>query len=225
MGALIATHMGPQHMTIHTDTLTLAQWFSPSFPVGAFAYSHGLETAVSDGTICDTPTLLDWLSDLIQYGSGRADAVLIACAYDAADPAAIDEAARAFAASAERLQETTLQGAAFAGTLNATEGLTLPPLTYPVAVGAAACANGLDKRLTLSMYLHAFVANLTSAAIRLVPLGQTQGQEVQTALKPVCFEMAEAVQNATLTALYSNTFASDIAAMRHEVQSPRLFRT
>ncbi len=225
MGAPIHMNMGQQPM--NTDFLTLTQLLSPAFPVGAFAYSHGVEAAVEAQTITSAATLEAWLSDLVQMGSGRADAVLVNIAYETApdDLAMLDAQARAFAASAERLRETDLQGAAFCDTVKAVWDLDLPQLCYPVAIGHVARAMSLDVELTTAVYLQAFVSNLTAAAMRLVPLGQVDGQKVQTALKPKCAAVASALKGATLADLHSNTWLSDIAAMQHETQYSRIFRT
>ena len=212
--------------TAMTDPLiTLAQWMSPSFPVGAFAYSHGLEQAIADGSVATARDLQLWLADVIQVGAGRSDISFLAAAYHGQDLPAIDRAARAFAASAERLQETDLQGAAFCDTVNPVWGLSLPRLTYPVAVGAAAAACALPLEATARLYLHAMIANLTSAAIRLVPLGQTDGQHVLTALAPLIEKTATTAQSVPLPEITACAFATDVAAMRHEVLQPRIFRT
>lgn len=208
-----------------TDILTLTQLLSPSFPVGAFAYSHGLEAAIADGQMSDAASLQAWLHDLLTHGGGRADAVLLNAAYDADDPAEIDATARAFAASAERLMETDLQGAAFCDTVKAIHGLDLQGLCYPVAVGQSAKLLKLDVTLTTAMYLHAFIANLTAAAMRALPLGQVEGQKVQTALKSLCQSIAEDTASASLDDLHSAAWLSDIAAMRHETLYSRTFRT
>ena len=208
-----------------SHALTLMQWLSPAFPVGAFAYSHGLEQVIADGAVADAQDLQDWLEAVLEHGSGQADAVLLAVAHQTEDPARVDAAARAFAASAERLQETTLQGAAFCDTVRAVWALELDGLTYPVAVGAAARAMGIPLAQTLSLYLHAFASNLVSVAQRAMPLGQTDGQRVLATLAPVIQCTAHAAATATLDDLTSSSFAADIAAMRHETLQPRIFRT
>jgi len=211
-----------------TDVLTLTQWLSPSYPVGAFAYSHGLEAAIAGGQITDAQSLRHWLKDVLRYGSGRSDCILLRAAY-AADTddklAMIDASARAFAPSAERLQETLQQGQAFCATTDAIWGGQPPDLTYPVALGHAACRAGLDVTLTASMYLHAFASNLISATVRAVPLGQTEGQHVLAALTPVCHSIAEETAGLALDSLSGCAFLSDITAMRHETLQPRIFRT
>ena len=118
-GAPIRMNMVPLRMTMTTDILTLSQLLSPSFPVGAFAYSHGLETAISEGQIVSAPSLQSWLKDLLEHGGAQSDALLLNAAFGSAEDAVqnIDTHARAFAASAERLRETDLQGAAFCETV------------------------------------------------------------------------------------------------------------
>ena len=139
--------------------------------------------------------------------------------------AMINSHARAFAASSERLKEINLQGAAFCETVETVWGIELGPLCYPVAVGRAAAALTLDNELTTAMYLQSFISNLTAAAMRLVPLGQVDGQKTQIALKPYCTEMAKQLRSATLDDLHNSAWLSDITAMRHETQYSRVFRT
>ena len=99
--------------------MPLMLWLSPAFPVGSFAYSHGLEWAVEAGDIFDARSLGGWPVDLLTFGSPRADAILFASAFRAAEasdwPALLEtnDLAVALAASAERRLETTAQGAAF----------------------------------------------------------------------------------------------------------------
>lgn len=226
MAAPIPMNMVQRRMTTNTDILTLSQLLSPAFPVGGFAYSHGLETAINEGAITSATTLEAWLLDLLKFGSARADAVLLNMAYRASDDVGmIDAQSRAFAASAERLKETDLQGAAFCETVRAVWGIDLGRLCYPVAVGRAVAAMDLDLELSTAMYLQSFVSNLTAAATRLVPLGQVDGQGVQAALKPHCAAIAHDCIGATVDDLHNCAWASDIASMRHETQYSRVFRS
>lgn len=207
-----------------TDVLTLMQWLSPGFPVGAFAYSHGLEQVIETGQITCAETLRPWLEDILTEGGGQADLVLLARAYRGGLDNETDAVARAFAASTERHTETLDQGMAFAQTIEAIWHLGLPPATYPVAVGQAAAARGIPLDLTAETYAHAFTANLVSAAVRLIPVGQTDGQKLLADLKPLIQSTAGRAC-AEDAPLYSNCIASDIAAMRHETQYSKVFRT
>lgn len=224
------------HMRMNTDTppmrieaaLILSQWFSPAYPVGGFAYSHGLETVVQDGTLRSAAALRVWLEDVLLHGSGRNDAILLGAAWRArsqAETDRIDATARAFAASAERLRESALQGAAFARTTAALTGHDIAAPTYPVAVGRAAGLAGLPLEPTVAMFLQGVMSNLVSTAVRLVPLGQTEGQAVLAHLSPLCARVAAQTAGLTPEDMTSTAFLSDIAAMRHETLTTRLFRS
>lgn len=207
--------------------LTLAQWFSPSFPIGAFSYSHGLETAVTEGVVTDAATTRDWVGDVLQYGAGRNDVILLGAAFqaDAATLADLDTLARALAPARERLLEAEQQGAAFARTVRDVWGHDVPDMVLSLAVGAAAARQGLPLDLTARTYLHGLAASLVSAAIRLVPLGQTEGQAILRDLRPLVQDVATDALARDIDALGAASFAADICAMRHETQYSRMFRS
>ncbi len=205
--------------------LTLATWLSPGFPVGAFAYSHGLEQAVAAGAVGDRESAQGWIAACIEHGAGRNDAILTAAAMRGEDAVALDALARALAASAERLRETVAQGTAFAETVGAAWGGDGVPRAYPVALGVAARARGLPMAETVALALAAFAANLVSAAIRLVPLGQVEGQRILAALHPLVERVAREATECGTDDLGGCAWATDIAAMRHETLAVRLFRT
>lgn len=212
------------------DILRLLAWLSPAFPTGAYAYSHGLEWAVETGDVTDSETLSAWLADVLAHGAGRNDAIVLRHAHRAAaDPAALAELAELAAATApcrERQAETLDQGAAFvlAGAPWGTPKLP-PRVPYPVAVGAMAGWHGIDEDSTATGYLQAVTGNLISAAVRLVPLGQSAGLAVLASLEPVVLHIAAATRDATLDDLGGCAFRSDMASMQHETQYTRLFRS
>lgn len=215
-----------------TDTaalLRLLTWLSPAFPVGMFGWSHGLEQAIADGAVRDGATLVDWIDGLVTAGSGWTDAVLFAEAHAAArDPdrlAGVADLARALAPSAERLAETLGQGNAFLRAARAWPDHcpALDDAPWPVAVGAACGLAGIPLRDALVASLHAFAGNLVSVALRLVPLGQTEGVRALAAVEAVILATAGRAAGSTLDDLGSAALMSDIAAMRHETLQPRLF--
>jgi len=218
----------------------LLTWLSPGFPVGAYSYSHGLEWAVEAGEVASAEDLHAWLVDVLAHGGGFADAVLCARAHAAAaigEPCALAEVAELGAAlspSAERHLETTAQGRAFLEAAEAAwpgPGQRLlrtawaGPFAYPVAVGAVAAGHGIALAPALTAFVHAFAANLVSAGMRLVPLGQSAGQRVIAALEPVVGEVARRAASAPLEAAGGCAALADIASMRHETQYTRLFRS
>lgn len=204
--------------------LTLSQWFSPSYPIGAFAYSHGIEQAIYDGHITDAASLVAWIDPVLRYGSGRSDALFLAAAFHG-DALQIDAQARAFASSKERLMETDLQGAAFGKITSDLTGHDITGLTYPVAVGHAAKLTNIPLAPTSAMFLQAFVSSLVSVGIRAIPIGQTAGHRIIADFAPLCSAIAADTENGDLSTLSSTAFLSDIAAMRHETLTSRVFRT
>jgi urease accessory protein len=218
----------------------LLVWLSPAFPVGAFAYSHGLEKAVEKELITDRATLATWLEDLIKLGSLRNDLILLAAAWraasqqNAADLAEVAELAVALQPSAERHLETVTQGGSFLAQIDAAwpcaevgllRAAHAGEVAYPVAVGVAAAGHGLALAPTLLGYGMAFVGNLLSAAIRLSVIGQTDGQRLTASLLPMLQDAAIQAESSTLDDIASATFAADLASMQHETQYTRLFRS
>jgi urease accessory protein len=218
----------------------LMTWLSPAFPVGAFAYSSGIEWAVEAGDITDAATLMDWLAAMLAEGSGFCDGVLLAHAHRAAsqrDEAAlrdIAELAAALVPSRERQLETTTQGRAFIDIARAAWNCDgLEPMVgacggatvYPVAVGLVSAAHAIPLPPTMHAFLHALVSNWISAGARLVPLGQTDSQRGLALLEPVVVATAARALAASLDDLGSATFRADLASLRHETQYTRLFRS
>lgn len=219
----------------------LMTWLSPSFPVGAFTYSHGLEWAVEDGTVTSASALVAWLSDILRHGAGRSDAILLVTAFRAAtegranDLQEVAELAYALQPSKERRLESGAQGRAFATAIADTWGapsladltgrLAPDPVAYPVALAVAAADHRLSLAETVEAYLTAFAANLVSAAVRAVPLGQTEGQRTIRDLAPVVSAVAAEALIASMDDIGGASLRADIASMAHETQYTRLFRS
>ena len=205
--------------------LRLTQWLSPAFPLGSFAYSHGLERAVDRGDVGDAAAAEAWIAHLLRHGSGQADATLLHATLAGGDPDALADLARALAASSERAEETRAQGAALARTVNAVAGRADPPRPLPVALGVAARPLGLAPEQVVALYLQAFAGNLVLCATRFVPLGQTEGQGALARLAPVIEEVARGTRGRDPEAIATAAFGADLAAMEHETMDVRIYLT
>jgi len=218
----------------------LMTWLSPSFPVGAFSYSSGIEWAVEAGDIRDAASLRDWLAAMLGDGSGFCDAVFLAQAHRAAsvqDKAALRELAElaaAFVPSRERQLETSTQGRAFieiarsAWACDGLDGMVAAcgsGMVYPIAVGVVSAAHAVPLAPAMHAFLHAVVSNWISAGARLVPLGQTDSQRILASLETDVAATAKRALEASLDDLGSATFRADLASLRHETQYTRLFRS
>jgi urease accessory protein len=218
----------------------LMTWLSPSFPVGAFSWSSGIEWAVEAGDIVDAASLRDWLAAMLAQGPGFCDGVFLAHAHRAAssrDDAGlreIAELASAFSPSRERQLETSAQGRAFIDIARAAwnrEGLDRMvsccdgAIVYPIAVAVVSAAHEIPLPPTMQAFLHALTSNWISAGARLIPLGQTGSQRLLALLEPAVASTAKRALQASLEDLGSATFRADLASMRHETQYTRLFRS
>jgi urease accessory protein len=218
----------------------LMAWLSPAYPIGAFSYSSGLEWAVEAGDVADSESLRRWLAVILAEGGVFCDAVFFVHAHRAALTeneamlVTIAELATAFAPSKERHLETAAQGRAFVETTRAAwpsvaldrlMEIWLGPYVYPVAVGVAAAGHGIPVETALSAYLHAVTANLISAGVRLIPLGQTDGQRLLAKLEPIVAATAARALVTQLEDVGGAAFRADLASMKHETQHTRLFRS
>jgi urease accessory protein len=218
----------------------LLAWLSPAFPVGAFSYSSGLEWAVEAGDVKDMESLQAWITTIISEGGGFCDAVFFVHAYRALNEDNCDllrdvcALAAALTPSKERHLETTAQGRAFVATASAAwpcpaldrlVALWRGPIAYPVAVAVISAGHGIALEPALIAFLHAVTANLISAGVRLVPLGQTDGQRLLAALEAVVSDTAIRAFATRLDDVGGAAFRADLASLRHEVQYTRLFRS
>ena len=220
----------------------LMTWLSPSFPVGAFSYSSGIEWAVEAGDITDAASLRDWLAAMLGDGSGLLRRGVSGAGASRRIRAGrrpalreIAELAAAFVPSRERQLETSTQGRAFieiARSAWACDGLDgmvaacggrdrLSHRRRPRQRGA--CHTAWRRRCMPSCMR--VVSNWISAGARLVPLGQTDSQRILASLEADVVATAKRALEASLDDLGSATFRADLASLRHETQYTRLFRS
>jgi len=206
--------------------LLLLNWMSPTFPIGSFAYSHGLEQAIADGRIRTQEDVQAWISDLLQSGSGWNDAVSFALCWSM-DSEELNDMALALAGSAERYAESTQLGRNFGIAVEVwTDHKPLVgDRAYAVAAGAACMHMGIPQGQAVTALLQGFSAALVSVAVRLVPLGQTSGLQVLRNLAPLIVTTSARACAATPDDLGNNCVSADVAAMKHESLEPRIFRT
>jgi urease accessory protein len=219
----------------------LLTWFSPSYPLGSYSYSHGIEQAVEAGLVKDREGLVRYIAAAIERGAACVDAALLAAAWTTihdGDEARLDEIAElagAWRGTAELALETEAQGRAFLAATRAAwphPGLDAfaarradGPLSLPVVVGIAAGLHGIPLAPALGAFLHAFAANLVSAGMRLISLGQTDAQRALAQFEPIVASAASVAMATSLDEVATSTPLVDWCSMRHETQHTRLFRS
>jgi urease accessory protein len=223
--------------------LRLQSWLSPAFPTGSYSYSHGLEWAVEAGHVNDPESLIDWLEADLCYGSGRNEAIFFSEAWrcarddDRAKLFEIAELAAAFRGTSEFALESSQQASACHSMLRRVwadhllDALSqwlserhVPP-ALPVVLGVRSAREGIPVGLALPAYLQSYLANLVTAGVRLIPLGQTDGQLTIATLEAAVLATSARARNATIDDLGSAAFMVDLASMAHETQYTRLFRS
>jgi len=223
--------------------LRLQAWLSPIFPTGSYSYSHGLEWAVEAGSVHDRASLVDWLSADLRYGSGRNEAIFFreawTCAVlgDRSGLLEIAELAAAFRGTSEFALESAQQASACRSTLSqvwpdflldeiagALAGRCIS-LSLAVVLGIRCASQEIPLVLGLSAFLQSYVANLVTAGVRLIPLGQTDGQAAIAALEDTVLATSADPATTAIHDLGSAAFMVDLASMAHETQYTRLFRS
>jgi urease accessory protein len=249
---MIITSMMPQNTNIMNDSqynlaplalLRQQSWLSPAFPTGSYSYSHGIEWAVEAGEIHDRESLVDWLEADLRYGSGRNEAIFFSQAWQAAVDEdrkrlfEIAELAAAFRGTSELALESSQQAAACLATLrrvwpdavleqlSASLSERRVPPAVSVLLGVRAARQGVSQALALPAFLQSYLANLLTAGVRLIPLGQTDGQLAIAELEESVLAASAQAGESTIDDLGSAAFMVDLASMSHETQYTRLFRS
>jgi urease accessory protein len=219
-------------MTTDADALyRLMSWLSPSFPVGAFSYSHGIEYAVEAGLVRDEASLRGWIAAGLAHEFGPISGAMLRAAYEAKNQTELADAleeARALVPTLEFELEHRSQGEAFMLAFRAAWGDKDVPagwVPYPSAVGLAAASSGVPLRPTLIAFFHSIISNLISAGIRTIPLGQTAGQRVLAALQPAVIAAADDTLHRDPGDVGSAAPMTEWTSIQHETQYTRLFRS
>ena len=209
---------------ISADYLRAVQYLSPAFPIGAFAYSQGLEYAISAGLVTDSANLQNWITAQLAHGSARTDAILLAHARGG-DVQALADLAYALASSAERDLEMREMGRAYAAQMAHLMGADFPALPLPVAIGLSTMPLDVPTPDILALFLQGFAAQMVSVGVRFIPLGQSAGQAVLAGLGPHILQTAHEAASASLDDIASATIGADMASMAHETMEVRIYRT
>src|SRR5262249_1088564 len=223
--------------------LRLQSWLSPAFPSGAYSYSHGLEWAVEAGHVHDRKSLVDWLDADLCHGSGRNEAIFFSeawrCPMNDDPPKFLEmvDLAAAFRGTSEFALESSQQAAACLATLRHVwtdllldwlseilcERRVQPALA--VVLGVRSATQRIPATLALPAFLQSYVANLVTAGVRLIPLGQTDGQLAIAELEESVMVATIQAEETTIDDLGSAAVMVDLASMAHETQYTRLFRS
>lgn len=216
--------------------LRLLQLASPALPVGAYSYSQGLEAAVEAGMVKDAASAEAWIGAVLEHAVARMEAPVflrLAAAWAGRDEARAwtwNEEFVASRESAELRAETLQMGHSLArlardlGVPGAAD-LSRDEVSYPAAFTFVTAAWGIDATEALGAYLYSWTENQVLAAVKCVPLGQTDGQRMLLALSARIDAVVERAGRLDDAQLGNFAPALAILSSRHETQYTRLFRS
>jgi len=230
------------------NLLSLLQLVSPALPVGAYSYSEGLETLVDQGVIADRRSLLQWLSRELTWGSIRLDAAIAHLAHQAAIAGEVLVLLQwnQWLSAARETEELRLQHWQMGRSLlQLSQKLALESgehdrsliyqklmdqelqngCNFAIAFGLVAADWAIEAETMTLGYLYSWASNLVSAAVRLIPLGQTEGQQVLRQLHPILSHRCRDILEIPDLDLACCSWGLALASMAHETQYSRLFRS
>ncbi|MBL1173922.1 urease accessory protein UreF [Pantanalinema sp. GBBB05] len=218
--------------------LSLLQLASPALPIGAYSYSEGLETLVDQGIITNANQLNHWLTQELSYGAVRLEAAVMSRAYQATQHQNWTELnywnswLSATRESEELRRQSWQMGRSL---LRLVQELSPNPIVPPfhqadecnsaIVMGMVAADWQINLPSAVLGFLHSWTSNLIGAGVKLIPLGQTVGQQILVRLSPTIQTTAHTVLNLTQDELASCGWGLALASMTHETQYSRLFRS
>lgn len=216
--------------------LPLLQLASPSLPVGAYSYSEGLEALVEQKVIDNKDNLCNWLERELRDGTIRVEAAVMLRAYNTLerqDRAQLEYWNAWLSASretAELRQQSWQMGQSLLKLLGnlqpeLREFTVISPCNYAIAFGITAASWQIELEAAIAAYLQSWAANFVSAGVKLIPLGQTEGQQILFELRDRLLQTAQEILVLEDDELYSCTWGLSLASMTHETQYTRLFRS
>ncbi len=231
--------MSPHPIDSPSALLGLLQLASSALPVGAYSYSEGLEVLVDRGQIHDGQSLDHWLRQELTYGAIRVEVAVMQRAISAASQTDWPRLRywnawlSAFRDGEELRQQSWQMGRSLLRLLETLEPDWINAVgwdgqedwNFAIAFGLAASCWQVGQQAAVLGYLQSWATNLVNAGIKLIPLGQTTGQQLLCTLRPVLIQTTDSV-----TALHDDDLAScgwglSLASMAHEVHYSRLFRS
>lgn len=218
--------------------LRLLQLASPLLPVGGYSYSEGLESLISQGIIQDRVTLQAWIQRELQVGTVRIEAAIVDRAYLAGLESNLEKLQywNQWLSAARETEELRQQSWQMGGSLTKLAIELTPeiqdliseidrPYNYAIAFGMVAQYWQIDRSTTITSYLHSWVTNYLGAGVKLIPLGQTAGQQILWELQSEIDALSQIIPHLADEDLYSCSWGFSLASMQHETLYSRLFRS
>ena len=201
----------------------LQVWFSSSFPIGSYAYSHGLEALIDDKKIKNNNDVKEFLDALLFYGTLRNDYIFIKSIYKGDE---INQLILASASSKERQIEMIDMGNSFRKIMKDSWELSLPENTsFIYCLAKAGLHFNIKFDDLIKFYLQSFISNLINVCVKHIPMSQKDGQTLNVIYINQIQEFLILSDKLTLKDIGTTFFIGDIFAIKHENLDSRIYLT
>ena len=201
----------------------LQVWFSSSFPIGSYAYSHGLEALIDDKKIKNKDEVKEFLDALLFYGTLRNDYIFMKSIYKGEE---INELILASASSKERQIEMIDMGNSFRKIMKDSWELSLPENTsFIYCLAKAGLYFDIKFDDLIKFYLQSFISNLINVCVKHIPMSQKDGQTLNVIYINQIQEFLILSDKLTLKDIGTTFFIGDIFAIKHENLDSRIYLT
>ena len=201
----------------------LQVWFSSSFPIGSYAYSHGLEALIDDKKIKNNNDVKEFLDALLFYGTLRNDYIFLKSIYKGKE---INELILASASSKERQIEMIDMGNSFRKIMKDSWELSLPENTsFIYCLAKAGLHFDIKFDDLIKFYLQSFISNLINVCVKHIPMSQKDGQSLNVIFINQIQEFLTHSDKLTLKDIGTTFFIGDIFAIKHENLDSRIYLT
>ena len=214
--------------TSSTRLVRLLQLASPTLPVGAYSYSQGLEAAIDAGVIGDAASAERWIGDVLEFSMSTMEApILCRLITDPAQAVRLNASFLASRETAELRAETVQMGYSLNRLLPSlgVASVAIDEPSYPAALAAVVNAWHIDPYDAVQTYLWSWLENQVMAAVKAVPLGQTDGQRMLLSLANRLPDVAKAAIGMREEDMGNYAPGLAMLSSKHETQYSRLFRS
>ena len=206
------------------DPLQILQiWFSSSFPIGSYAYSHGLESLIDNKKIENKSDVIEFLEAVLFYGTLRNDYIFLKSIYNNLE---INDVILSSATSKERQIEMISMGNSFRKIMRDSWELHLEDHTaFIYCIGKAAIHFNIDLDSLSKFYIQSFISNLITVCVKHIPISQKDGQSINVMFINKIQDFINNSKDLTIDDIGTTFFIGDLFSMKHENQETRIYLT
>ena len=198
-------------------------WFSSSFPIGSYAYSHGLESLIDNKKIQNKSDIIEFLEAVLNFGTLRNDYIFVKSIYNNLE---INDLILSNATSKERQIEMIAMGNSFRNIMRDSWDLNLQENSaFIYCLSKAAIYFNIDFNDLIKFYFQSFISNLITVCVKHIPVSQKDGQSINVMFINKIQDFINNSKDLTIDDIGTTFFIGDLFSMKHENQETRIYLT